>query len=236
MLASQKLKQFLWILPFFCFLGSYFLFHCLLTTTALTTPSLIGKQLQEAIQILSDHNLNARILSQKEDNDLTQGTIINQMPAPHRKIRPHQSVFFVISKKSPQKMTPDFQQKNKQNIEKIASDEAISLKILYLPSNYPINTCIGQIPNPHQPLVDHRMTVYLSGGSATKPVILPSFKNRTMAEVSPFLTENTIKFITIHAKPIEPNHMCNCTVTDQKPLAGSLIDLKKPLTVQLYVQ
>jgi beta-lactam-binding protein with PASTA domain len=232
-----SLKQFMWTVPFLCFLVSYFIFHCFLTTTVLSTPSLIGKQLQEAVQILSDNNLNARVLSQKEDNDLLPGTILSQMPAAHRTIRPHQSVFFVVSKKSPQKLAPNFQQKNKELIEKIARDQILSLKMHYLPSNFPENTCIGQIPNADHALADTRMTLYLSGNSRNKPVILPSFKKRPMHEVEPFLTEHSIKSSTIHAKPIEPQHICkNCVVIDQKPLAGSLIDLKKVPNIQLYVQ
>lgn len=232
-----SIKQFLWLVPFLLFLSSYFILHCLLTTTSLTTPSLIGKQLQDAIQILSDHNLNARILSQKEDNDLMPGTILSQMPASHSKIRPHQSVFFVMSKKSPQKTAPQMQQRSKEIVEKIAADQEISLKTHYLPSHYPEQTCIGQLPSPEQPLPDHRMTVYLSKGSSTKSVILPSFKKRSLHEVLAFLTENNIKFNTIHARTPEPNHSCkNCVVIDQKPLVGSLVDLKKPLTIQLYVQ
>ena len=232
-----RFKHFLWTIPFICFLGSYCILHCLLATNALLAPSLIGKNLQEAVQILSDYNLNARIISQKEDNDLAPGTILSQMPAAHRKIRPHQSIFFVVSKKTVQKTTPSFLQKNKTDIEQMAKEQGISLKLHYLASHHPENSCIGQLPAPQEPLPDHRMTAYLSSGSTSKLVILPSFKKRPITEVGSFLTEQGIKFNAIHAKPIDTSHNCkHCIVVDQKPLVGSLINLKKPLTIQLFVQ
>lgn len=201
------------------------------------TPSLIGKQLQDAVQVLSDHNLNARIVSQKEDNDVAAGTIISQIPNPSCKIRPHQSVFFVVSKKTPPKKAPLLLQQDRKTLEKIASEQSIILKTHYLPSHYPHDICIGQIPNAEEPLPDNRITAYLSGGSALKLVLLPDFKKRPVSEVTSFLGENNIKYHIFHAKTLTMGHDCkHCLVIDQKPLAGSLIDLKKPLNVQLYVQ
>lgn len=232
-----SLKHFLWTVPFLCFSISYIVFYYVFASTSLVTPELIGKQLQDALQVLSDHNLNARILSQKEDEDCIPGTILSQMPAPQRIIRPHQSVFLVLSKKPVTQKAPTLLQKNKQEIEKIAAHQGLSLKEYYFTSNYPENVCIGQLPSGEQPLNERRLTVYLSNGSSKKPVLLPSFKKRPLSEVTSFLTEHGIKFHTIHAKPVEPNHVCtNCIILDQKPLAGSLVDLCKPLTIQLYVQ
>jgi hypothetical protein len=233
----MNIKHFLWILPFFCFIGSYFVFHYLLAPPPLMTPALIGKQLQDAVQSLSDHTLNARIVSQKEDNDLAAGTIISQIPGPCCKIRAHQSVFLVVSKKAPLKKAPLLLQQDRKTVERIATEQEIVVKIHYLPSHYPHNICIGQIPSFKEPLPENRITAYLSSGATTKPVILPDFKKHPVGEVTSFLTENNIKFHIFHAKPTNPTHECkHCLVIDQKPLAGSLIDLKKSLTLQLYAQ
>lgn len=200
-------------------------------------PALLGKPLSETLQILSDLNLNARILSQKEDNDLIEGTIISQMPSAQRKIRPHQSVFLVISKKSLQKKAPNFLQKDKATIDKIAQEQSLLLKIYYIPSNYPQDYCIGQFPSPQQIIFNNRMIIYLSNSCSNKLVILPSFKQHNVLETTEFLTEKEIKFSLSHSNHIDDNHSCkNCRIFDQKPLAGSLIDLKKSFLLQLNVQ
>ncbi len=230
-------KHFLWTLPFFCFLATYFIAYWFLTPQHFLTPSLIGKPLQEALHILSDRNLNTRIITQKEDKDLASGTIISQIPEANRSIRAHQSIFLVISKQPKQKVAPNLLQKSKETIEKMALDQEIKVKYHYLPSHYPENSTIGQIPSPNQPIVDNKATLYLSQGSGNKPVLLPSFKKKLINEVVTFLEENKIKFNILHTKPIDPNHTCkSCIVIDQRPLAGSLIDLKKPLTIQLHAK
>ena len=80
------------------------------------------------------------------------------------------------------------------------------------------------------------MIVYVSSGEQ-KPVILPSFKGMYVNDVMQFLESHGIKTTIFHAKAFGANHICSsCTVLEQKPLAGSFIDLQKPLTVYLYVQ
>lgn len=231
----NSFKHWIWLLPLICFFGSYFIFHCFFSSHHLSTPSLIGKQLPEAIQLLSDCNLNMRVLSQKEDDDLAPGTILSQLPSAQSSIRPHQSLFVVLSKKAEQKKAPHFLQKKRFNCLEIAEKQNILVKI-YETSHITEDICIGQIPEPGQPLIDNRITLYISQ-CLSKPILLPSFKKRPVEEITTFLTERCINFSIVHAKPVDQLHSCkNCIVTQQKPLAGSLIDLKKPLTIQLFVQ
>ena len=63
----MKTSTYLWLLPFLSFLCGYQLIRSLYTVNTLTTPSIIGKEIQDAIKILSDNNLNPRILTEKED-------------------------------------------------------------------------------------------------------------------------------------------------------------------------
>ncbi len=229
-------NRFLWFFPFVSFIASYAIFYYFLSPSSFETPCLIGKNLTNALQILSDHNLNARVLSQKEDSTLVPGTIINQIPVPARKIRAHQSVYLVISKLPPTKIVPDFHKKTKDEIERMAAENNILVSYHYFSHHYPAHSCIGQIPEPNQPLIDNRMIIYLSQDTSHKPIVLPSFKQRLVTEVQSFLDEHSIKYTIIHAHPAEATHQCKrCKVIDQKPLAGSLLDLKKPFQVHLYV-
>jgi beta-lactam-binding protein with PASTA domain len=228
------LKHTLWALPLFCFFGSYFTLYYLFSPSVISTPSLIGKQLSEALQVLSENNINMRILSQKEDNDIPAGTIVSQIPSAQSSIRPHQSLFVVITKQAEPKKAPHCINKKIAECLELAQKEHIHVKTYMVPHLLD-DICIGQLPAPNQPLIDNKITLYLSK-NPEKQSLIPSFKNRCVEDVSQFLTEHNIKYALIHAKHIDTQHSCkNCIITQQKPLAGSLIDLKKPLTIQLFI-
>lgn len=233
----KQINRLFWVLPFLSFIASYLFFSYFLGPYSFETPCLIGKELINALQILSDHNLNARILSQKEDTTTAPGTIISQVPATARKIRAHQSVFLVVSKLPEPRLVPDLRKKNKEEIEHFATEHNITINYYYFSHHYPAHTCIGQIPETNQPLIDNRMIVYLSQDNKHKPTLVPSFKQQLVSQVQSFLDEHAIKYTIIHARPVESTHQCiGCKIIDQKPLAGSLLDIKKTLYVQLYVQ
>ena len=63
-------KNILWLAPFICFLGGYFIVRSFFHVNTIPTPSVVGRSLHDAFTILSNHNLNIRLLTQKEDPDL----------------------------------------------------------------------------------------------------------------------------------------------------------------------
>lgn len=228
-------KHIIWILPLICFFTSYYTLYYLFTPSVFAAPALIGKQLPEALQILSDNNINMRILSQKEDNDIQPGTIVSQAPIPHSSMRPHQSLFVVITKQAEQKKAPSFLNKKTSECLGLAQKEQVHIKTYKIPYLLE-DICIGQLPIPDQTLSENRITLYVSS-QPSKPSLLPSFKNKTVKEVAEFLKENNLKYSVLHARQNDVQHDCSkCVIAQQKPLAGSLIDIKKPLTIQLYVQ
>ena len=64
------LKKYLWILPFLSFLLGYQFLSTLTTVHELKVPPLVGLSVTEAVKVLSDNNLNARIMAEKEEPDL----------------------------------------------------------------------------------------------------------------------------------------------------------------------
>lgn len=230
-------KKLLWLLPFLCFLLTYAILHKIFTKSPFLAPSVVGKQLPEALNILAHHTLNTRLSALTENNDVPEGTVLNQHPLAHNSIRPHQTVFLTISKRQERMIAPDLAHLSRDGIATLLEKHGISAKWYELSSPLPRHHCIAQIPHAHELLEeDKRMIVYISSGEQ-KPVILPSFKGMYVDEVMQFLESHGVKTTIFHAKGIAPNHICSsCTVLEQKPLAGSFIDLQKPLTVYLYVQ
>ena len=229
----MKLSHILWMFPFICFIGTYVCLYRYYGTEKLITPAVIGKSITEVILVLSSHNLNVRILQEKEDSDVPEGTVVSQIPAAGQTIKPHQSLFLVISKKK-QYTVPALVGKSLQESMSLAHKEHMSLKTFVVPSHNPEGTCVGQFPQFGHAVYEPKITAYISTGN-NKPFVMPSFKNNHVREVLDFLKPYPCKVVMSHTSPIDAGHQCRtCIITDQKPLAGSLVIMKPSLTI--YVQ
>ena len=97
----ESLKSFLrpvaWTLPFLFFFIGYQTLNIIFHRSHLKTPALVGVSLFSALQKLATLNLNARILSCKEDAILPEGTVISQTPSATSFVRPQQTVFLIVS-------------------------------------------------------------------------------------------------------------------------------------------
>ena len=237
----MRIKNYLWIIPFIFFLFGYLLLGTLLQPKEFEAPAIVGKQLLNAISILSDHKSNIRFLAQREDSDLPQGTILSQKPLPGRKIKANQAIYVVISKKPPKIPCPVLLGKHLDAITHELESKNIRNKSYFLPSNCPKHSCIAQHPCPLIPLKRNNVITYVSDGNK-KPVILPNFKGKKALNVMEFLKRYEPQITTeiIHSPRCNFDHICDehCVVSDQRPLAGSIIHLddKKPIAVHLKVK
>lgn len=212
--------------------------HQLFHTSEFPTPSVVGKHIHEAFAILSTHNLNARLLEEKEDPYLPAGTVMSQSPQAGQKIKPYQSLFMLLSKKPSYINAPHCLNKTNADIHTLLQKNSLRAKIYKLPSIYPQGVCFAQIPLPQEPIDNTMLTLYISDGN-TKPILWPNFIGRSVVEVTNFLHTHAIEATVIHERSYPSPHTCaTCTVTDQRPLAGSLITLdpQKPCVVQLQAQ
>lgn len=236
----MNIKNYLWAFPFLSFLAGYFLLQKISNVSKLNAPALVGKQLQEAVAVLSDNNLNLRLITQKDDADLPAGTILSQTPSAGQNIKPYQALHVVVSKKPQKKAAPALIYKSAQQIEKILKKDGIRNKSYYQPSNCPRNSCIAQQPATGKPLETNKIVTYISSGNS-KPVLLPDFRGKTATEAVDFLKSHHCCNAQIsHGSRGGKNHVCDqfCIITHQRPLAGSIINLddKKPFSVHLQAK
>jgi len=231
----MKMISFLWLLPFTFFLGGYILVAYIVGTPTLETPHCVGKNIQQALRILTNYDLNAKLLEEKEDNDIPRGTVIAQRPTYKQKIKPQQTVFLVVSKKSPTIPAPPCVGKKIADITQDLKNNNILHKNYSLPSEHPHDTCIAQLPRAGMPLQEKKIIIYASS-TTPQPVIFPNLIQHTATEGIDFLKEYHITPYLSHSKLPDKNHACiDCTITDQKPLAGSIIHLDRPLDVHLHI-
>jgi beta-lactam-binding protein with PASTA domain len=183
-------------------------------------------------------NVNLRVITQKEEADLEEGTILSQTPAAGTKIKAHQSLYVVIAKKPENKKAPSIIRMKKDAIQTLCNKQDMQVKYYNLASNWPKGTCFAQWPPQDHPLDTNQLIAYISSPT-NKPIIWPNLKNKPLGDVIAFLQEHGIEPTVTHTyahahSQIPPNAL----VVDQRPLAGTILTLddSKPLSVQLRVQ
>lgn len=233
MLVQHYIKSFLWVFPFIFFLTGYWVVRYFAHREVLYAPAVLGHHIHDAIRVLSSYSLNVRILAEKEDAHLPEGLIISQSPQEGQKIKRHQSVYLVITRKPPKVQAPNLYGLTSSKAEEIAKDGVIKLKLYSLESDNAADTSFAQNVQPGQELADNSLIAYFSTGK-TNMRIFPNLKDKPALEAIEFLKDAGMQVNIFHSNSVEDSHNCSdCIVIDQRPLAGSLIDLKKALTVQL---
>ena len=126
----------------------------------------------------------------------------------------------------------------KTDSQAVAEIEALSFqaKIYHIASEQVAGTVLAQTPEPGLSASSSSLILYIAADEQ-KPILMPNFKQRPIDEVLAFLSLEGINPTILHT-PVAPDHRCtNCTVVDQRPLAGSFFKPipGKPLQVQLQV-
>jgi beta-lactam-binding protein with PASTA domain len=98
------MKKFLWVIPFLSFLSGYLIMSFIYQPKTAKTPSLIGKSVQQALNLAATQGLSLRLIAEKEETDIPAGTIISQNPLPNTHIKAHQAIACIVSKKTEQKI------------------------------------------------------------------------------------------------------------------------------------
>ncbi len=231
------MKQSFYIfIPFIFFLAGFGLLSFFIHEKSLKTPALLGHSVTYALRQATDQGFTLKILSERESSESVPGTILAQKPIPGALIKPKQAVFISISKAPHQSSIPDFAGLQSEEWQKIAQQNSIFIKPIQLMHQLPSGMVIAQSPEPNI-LYDHQtVQLFVSAGPQTKR-IMPDLFGQEHEVVQKFLENYGIK-VTIFKESYDTKrnqHFLPGSVIAQKPLAGSWIDLKKPLIVQLVV-
>lgn len=225
---TSKLREIffsiLWLLPFLSFIAGYQLIRLLTRTETIRVPSVVGLHMNEAIKILSTDLLNVRILAEKEDPDLHEGTILSQNPEPGQRVKTHQSIFLVITKKPAKARAPQLRGLICEQAQTKAAQAGITLKTISFESPFPKDRVIAQSVLPEREVKNKSLMVYCSEGS-TPLRIFPDLKGRSVDEVA--------SFFALYSATVNVQGNRSDPIKEQQPRAGTLVDIRKPLTVQL---
>ena len=232
---SNKFNSILFILPFIGFVSGYFILYIFLQNKEIVVPNIIGKNLQDCIKEVSHQGLSLKLLREQVDPDLPQGVILQQIPASNQKIKPNQNILITISKKPKPITATNFLGFSHKEINLRTKKSGIQNKSYWIKSIFPLDSCIAQSPQEGQVLQNQKLTTYISSGQ-NGLFVVPNFKSFSLDEVKQNLNDENISLEVLHSK--DYGQKCDakdCFVIDQKPMAGSIIDLNKPLRIQLQV-
>ena len=229
------MRYFSWVTPFFCFVVGYCLVYFFIQRKSVVTPDVVGKSLQECISILANDQLSVRLLRVREDSILPEGTIINQTPLPQQKIRLNQSIFVTVAKKPKPVLASNFVGDNHFDIIVKASKEGLSAQFLGIESDFPRNKCIAQTPVEGGEIVNKKMIFYISLGNSLLYVV-PDFRGALFKTVEQYLKDSNVTVEVFGASSIDRTSFEDILkIVDQNPMAGSIVDLRKMLSIQFQV-
>lgn len=228
-------KQILIFLPFACFILGYFVSNIIIGNKTYITPQLTGLSIYEAVKLTSEHQINIRILSEKENAHTAPGTILTQKPSPGRAIKSHQQILVSITKAPADLTAPLLLQQPRDCIEKTCNEMHIKCKPYELEYPAPSQSCIAQIPQAHDIINDKKIILYFAKNKQDM-YVMPDLNNQFLDEVLEKLKNITTKIdVFRNQQKVSLPHEINTKIIHQKPLAGSLISLNQPLTVQLEI-
>jgi eukaryotic-like serine/threonine-protein kinase len=231
----MKFKNLFWILPFCFFISGYLFIYFFSSKNEVIVPNIIGKNLHTSIKLLAEDGLSLRLLREQEDLDLPEGVILDQIPKLGQKIKTNQNILVTVSKKPAPLLAPDFLGQDQDSVLKKSSKLGVQTKMFWVKSVYPVNTCVAQHPSVGEKVEERKMIAYFSSGGQTLYVV-PNFKDYKIEQLKELSKKDDINVEIFHLKNVEPNHVCvDCKVLDQKPIPGSIVDLKKKLFIQLQV-
>lgn len=210
--------------------------HQTLHISEIATPYLVGKHLHTILPIITQHNLNLRLIDQKEEIDLPEGIILNQSPAAGTIIKQNQPIFIVTAKKRPAILAPSCIGHSLAELKTPLLSQGISARVYYLPHIYPEQHCFAQSPSPNESLEHNKIILYVSVEN-NKPIIWPDFTHIPLQDVLDFLDYYHIKPYIINNFPLYDTNSYQYKVIDQRPSAGTLLTLdeQKPLSVQIRI-
>ncbi|BDC34933.1 hypothetical protein Noda2021_08910 [Candidatus Dependentiae bacterium Noda2021] len=232
--TTQKI---LCLVPFVCFALGYALMSYFYAMPRLVAPSLVGQTALQALSTIAPLKVNIKIIGQRQENDLEEGTILSQNPLPDTAIKSNQTIYCITSVKPPSLRAPVVVGKNLEQITHDLSSQKIPYKIHYVSHSAPVNQCVAQSPHAEQSLNNKPLLVFVSQGNK-KPLIWPNFIGRPVTEVTDFLSTHSLQPTIIHRYPVHEKHVCHeCRVVNQRPIAGTFImaDISTLKSIQLEV-
>lgn len=223
---NKNFSSFLWLTPFIAFISGYAIIALLVGQKPFSMASYIGIPISHALIDISNKKLLAQVVKVKVDNDLPEGTILEQIPRAGNSVKHNQTVFFTLSTQESGSICPEY----RGTVPK--PHEGLSKKIYTFPSPTPEKVCFAQYPPAGIPLEKRTVICYCSQGE-NQLSIMPNYHGHSLKTLEEALDRLGYPYEITYTKSSLRTH--DHKVTAQSPLAGTIITQSKPPRIKLIV-
>ena len=161
--------------------GAFLSFGEFWSTSEVTVPNVVGKQMALAKQILEDKNLRVK-LAEAYSADVPAGSVVSQYPEADSKVKGQRQITIYISKGGEEIEMPDLKGMSRSAAEERLKKSGLkvgSIKEAF--SNDEKETVINQTPAYRTKIAKGQMVdLVVSKGAEVKDVVVPDFRGATL--------------------------------------------------------
>lgn len=231
----QACTSYLWVAPFIAFLIGYAACYLWVATSEIVAPNVIGKTVHEGVVLLSSQRLNMRMRTEREDESVPTGTILDQFPGPDRLVKPNQSIYVTISRNAASIITPDLCGMTEQQVKVACQKLGIDISFSYISSDHQTGKCLAHYPQAGESAFSKKI-IALIASPQDDACLIPSLKGLPVVQVKHSLEQENIVLEIFHQQH-EASHNCkDCIIVSQRPAAGTVVRSSERLVLQLRVK
>lgn len=188
--AKRKPRTWAWVLfsillAVAVFLGLYLGWQAYWTVGETAVPSVEGKPLGIAEQILSEAGLKPRLGKQLYDRQVPPGYVIKQSIPPYKEVKQGREVFLDVSLGPALTEVPSLYGKTKQEAQALLENEGLVMEegVEIYHNEVPAGAVVSQIPPPHSKQPQGTVVrVVLSKGKEPSLLVMPDLRGKTLEE------------------------------------------------------
>ena len=225
------LKSLLKIAGVFLFLLGITIGVCLLTLRILIPPErvevpcVVGKDLKEALLLVSERDLALKVVDRKYSSEIPEGIIISQVPSPEVRVRKGREIEVVISEGKKSVVVPSVVGKKLIEARIYLSQRGLKIgNISYIYDDLPEGKVSAQDPPPQVEMNrEEGINLLVSLGPEEKQYYMPDFTGSKIKRVKDLAEKIPLRIGRIKEVPSSEEEGI---VLSQSPVAGSMVSEK----------
>ena len=228
------LKSFLkWVGTFISLMGiaigmGFLTLRMLVPSEKIEVPSIVGKEIREAVFVLSEQNLGLRVVGRKFSSEIPQDIVISQLPPPQVKVRRDRTIEVVISGGSRVVIIPSLIGKRVREAKVDLSRKGSEINTMsYIYSKAAQGEIVAQDPPAHiSSSRKEGMDILVSLGPRNPQFYMPDLRGKKLGEETDLLEKLPLNIGKIKEVPFAGEEG---VVLSQFPLPGSQVDAETPV-------
>jgi serine/threonine-protein kinase len=187
-------------------------------------PAVVGKKLDEAIQVLAESGLAGKKADVRSDKQYPEGTVVVQNPAADAEVKFGRGVYLTVSGGEPEVAVPGLRGRTLRDANFALERFGLVLGTVQydFSDEYPQGTVIDQdLPESAMVTEGRVINVIVSHGKKGDQIPVPDVIKKTFADTERILIEAGLRIGNITYK-VTPDLLPN-TVIDQYPKAGEMV-------------